>query len=89
MSSSPNTFEAFLDVLKDIPFRSLTIRTYSDIGECAWATLNTFTGLHKIAIWCMEGPPRVLQGWADRLGSTLTELELGVGFLSPWPNNPD
>ena len=53
------------------------------------ATLNTFTGLHKIAIWCMEGPPRVLQGWADRLGSTLTELELGVGLLSPWPNNPD
>lgn len=25
----------------------------------------------------MHGPPRVLQGWAPRLGSTLTELDLG------------
>ncbi|KAI0316579.1 hypothetical protein OF83DRAFT_1126093 [Amylostereum chailletii] len=77
MSSSPETFEAFLHVLKRIPFRSLTIRTYSDLGVRAWASLNALTGLHKVAIWCMEGPPRVLQGWADRLGGTLTELELG------------
>jgi hypothetical protein len=69
---------SFLDVLKTLPLRSLTIRTKSDLGEEVWAKLNTLTGLHKVAIWCMDGPPRVLQGWAERLGSTLTELELEV-----------
>ncbi|TFY78476.1 hypothetical protein EWM64_g5534 [Hericium alpestre] len=75
--SSGALFIAFLDVLQELPLRAFTIRTYSDLGETAWARLNTFSGLQKIAIWCMDGPPRVLQGWADRLGSTLTELELG------------
>ncbi|KAI9465914.1 hypothetical protein BJY52DRAFT_1202147 [Lactarius psammicola] len=49
----------------------------TDLGEDAWTLLNTFTNLQKVAIWCMNGPPRVLQGWAPLLGSTLTELELG------------
>ena len=40
------------------------------------------TGFRKIAIWSMEGPPRVLQGWSDKLGDTLTHLELGVRFSS-------
>ncbi|ETW74810.1 hypothetical protein HETIRDRAFT_482604 [Heterobasidion irregulare TC 32-1] len=75
--SSGQLFKAFLKILKDLPLRSLTIRTYSDLGEPIWVVLNEFTGLHKIAIWCMNGPPRVLQGWAGVLGDTLTELELG------------
>ena len=70
---------SLLEILKTLPLRSLTIRTKKDLGEEVWAKLNTLTGLHKVAIWCMDGPPRVLQGWAERLGSTLTELELEVG----------
>ena len=32
----------------------------------------------------MEGPPRVLQGWSDKLGDTLTHLELEVSpFKAP------
>lgn len=75
---STNIFLSFLNVLHDLPLRALTLRTYSDLGEDAWAFLNTFPELQKVAIWCMHGPPRVLQGWAPLLGSTLTELELGV-----------
>lgn len=26
----------------------------------------------------MEGPPRILQGWSETLGPSLTYLELGV-----------
>jgi hypothetical protein len=29
----------------------------------------------------MEGPPRVLQGWSEPLGPTLTHLELGVSVF--------
>ncbi|KAL0072533.1 hypothetical protein AAF712_000296 [Marasmius tenuissimus] len=67
----------FLAVLKKLPLRSLTIRTHSDLGEEVWKELITFTGLEKVSIWCMEGPPRVLQGWSSMLGKTLTHLELG------------
>ncbi|KAG7091203.1 hypothetical protein E1B28_010255 [Marasmius oreades] len=67
----------FLAVLRKLPLRSLTIRTHSDIGEKVWQELITFTGLEKVSIWCMEGPPRVLQGWSTALGKTLTHLELG------------
>ncbi|KAI0002410.1 hypothetical protein BJV74DRAFT_765412 [Russula compacta] len=74
---STNIFPSFLNVLHDLPLRALTLRTYSDLGEDAWAFLNTFPDLQKVAIWCMHGPPRVLQGWAPLLGSTLTELDLG------------
>ncbi|KAF6746777.1 hypothetical protein DFP72DRAFT_1076107 [Ephemerocybe angulata] len=35
-------------------------------------------GLKRVSIWCMEGPPRVLQGWCEKLGPTLESLELGV-----------
>jgi hypothetical protein len=77
-SVSPTTFLSFLDVLRGLPLRAITLRTYSDLGEDAWTLLNTFTNLQKVAIWSMNGPPRVLQGWAPLLGSTLTELELGV-----------
>lgn len=77
-SALPTVFLSFLKVLHDLPLRALTLRTYSDPGEDAWAFLNTIPGLQKVAIWCMNGPPRVLQGWAPLLGNTLTELELGV-----------
>ncbi|KAI0261279.1 hypothetical protein BC834DRAFT_897066 [Gloeopeniophorella convolvens] len=76
-SSSPDAFLSFLGVLRSLPLRALTLRTYSDLGDDAWCLLNTLPGLQKVAVWCMEGPPRVLQGWAPVLGSTLTELELG------------
>jgi hypothetical protein len=77
-SALPTVLLSFLKILRNLPLRALTLRTYSDPGEDAWAFLNTIPGLHKVAIWCMNGPPRVLQGWAPLLGSTLTELELGV-----------
>ncbi|KAI3611911.1 hypothetical protein WG66_016126 [Moniliophthora roreri] len=67
----------FLWVLRDLPLRSLTIRTHSDLGEDVWQELITLQGLEKLSIWCMEGPPRVLQGWSNTLGKTLTHLELG------------
>ncbi|KAH9965371.1 hypothetical protein BC827DRAFT_1126809 [Russula dissimulans] len=76
-SASPAVFLSFLNILRNLPLRALTLRTYSDLGEDAWAVLNTFSDLQKVAIWCMNGPPRVLQCWAPLLGSTLTELELG------------
>jgi hypothetical protein len=77
-SASSAVFEAFLDVLVHTNLRALTLRTYSDLGTRVWERLNRIPGLCKVAVWCMDGPPRVLQGWAGLLGSTLTELELGV-----------
>src|SRR6267154_1410534 len=77
-SALPTVLLSFLKILRDHPLRALTLRTYSDPGGDAWALLNTIPDLQKVAIWCMNGPPRVLQGWAPLLGSTLTELELGV-----------
>lgn len=77
-SALPTVFLSFLKILRDLPLRALTLRTYSDPGEDAWAFLNTIPNLQKVGIWCMNGPPRVLQGWAPLLGSSLTELELGV-----------
>jgi hypothetical protein len=88
-SALPTIFLSFLKVLRDLPLRALTLRTYSDLGEDAWTSLNTIPALQKVAIWCMDGPPRVLQGWAPLLGSTLTELELGVRYRSirSWLSN--
>lgn len=77
-SALPTVLLSFLKILRGLPLRALTLRTYSDPGEDAWAFLDTIPGLKKVAIWCMDGPPRVLQGWAPLLGSTLTELDLGV-----------
>ncbi|KIM36753.1 hypothetical protein M413DRAFT_448889 [Hebeloma cylindrosporum] len=76
-SSTGAILLAFLDVIRKLPLRELTIRTHSDLGETVWSQLVTLTGLRKVSIWCMEGPPRVLQGWSEPLGSTLTHLELG------------
>ncbi|KAF7976431.1 hypothetical protein HWV62_6855 [Athelia sp. TMB] len=71
----------FLAVIRGLPVQELVVRSYSDLGEAVWSLLTQIRGLKKVAIWCMEGPPRVLQGWADKLGDTLTHLELGVPLL--------
>ncbi|GAV99201.1 hypothetical protein LENED_000642 [Lentinula edodes] len=61
-----------------LPLRSLTIRTHSDLGTSVWDSLNTLSGLTRVSVWSMDGPPRVLQGgWSIVLGPTLEELELG------------
>ncbi|KAH9006385.1 hypothetical protein EDB86DRAFT_3070398 [Lactarius hatsudake] len=85
-SVSPTAFLSFLDVLRGLPLRAITLRTYSDLGEDTWTLLNTFSNLQKVAVWCMNGPPRVLQGWAPLLGNTLTELELGGAPSSAIPD---
>ena len=77
-----NTLASLLAIVRVHPLRELCIRTHSDLGEAVWSELITLTGLRKISIWCMEGPPRVLQGWSESLGDTLTELELGVSVYS-------
>ncbi|RDB25218.1 hypothetical protein Hypma_007471 [Hypsizygus marmoreus] len=76
-STTDTTLLSFISVVRDLPLREITIRTHSDLGTTVWSELVTLTGLRKISIWCMEGPPRVLQGWSEPLGSTLTHLELG------------
>ncbi|OJA15022.1 hypothetical protein AZE42_05246 [Rhizopogon vesiculosus] len=71
-------FLPILDVLMTLPLRELTIRTQYDPGERVWAQLNTIQGVRRLSVWSLErGPPRVLQGWADLLSSSLTHLELG------------
>jgi len=74
-------FLPILDVLMTLPLRELTIRTQYDPGERVWARLNTIQGIQRLSVWFLErGPPRVLQGWADLLSSSLTHLELGVSM---------
>ncbi|KAG1836091.1 hypothetical protein DFJ58DRAFT_819685 [Suillus subalutaceus] len=71
-------FLPILDVLMTLPLRELTIRTQYDPGERVWARLNTIQGIRRLSVWSLEwGPPRVLQGWAHLLSSSLTHLELG------------
>ncbi|KAL0955714.1 hypothetical protein HGRIS_001934 [Hohenbuehelia grisea] len=74
-------------VLPSLPLRDLTIRTHSDLGEDVWRELTNLSGLKRVSIWCMEGPPRVLQGWSEHLGPTLTHLELGVSSFSLTPSS--
>jgi hypothetical protein len=76
----------FLDVIRTLPLKELIIRSSCDLGEDAWIQLNKLTGLRKVVIWCMDGPPRVLQGWAENLGETLTHLNLGVSSPLLWSN---
>ncbi|KAG6873551.1 hypothetical protein C0995_014421 [Termitomyces sp. Mi166 len=76
------TFLSFLAVIRVHPLRELSIRTHSDLGNEVWSELITLRNLRKISIWCMDGPPRVLQGWSESLGGTLTHLELGVSYYS-------
>ncbi|KAJ3564233.1 hypothetical protein NP233_g8428 [Leucocoprinus birnbaumii] len=83
---SSTTDDTLLSLIEAIrkhkhPLEKLTIRTHSDLGAEVWEQLNTLTGLRSISLWCMEGPPRVLQGWSEPLGPTLTHLELGVSVF--------
>ncbi|KAF8058786.1 hypothetical protein FPV67DRAFT_1676352 [Lyophyllum atratum] len=76
-STTDTILLSFIAVVRRHPLREISIRTHSDLGTLVWSELITLTGLRKISIWCVEGPPRVLQGWSESLGSTLTHLELG------------
>ncbi|OSC98437.1 hypothetical protein PYCCODRAFT_1439306 [Trametes coccinea BRFM310] len=87
---------AYLDILETLPLRELVIRTFCGLSDNAWAKLQEFTGLAKVSIWCMDGKPRILQGWSEKLGASLTHLELGrcsgvpasilISVLSHLPN---
>ncbi|KAF8141156.1 hypothetical protein EV363DRAFT_1391638 [Boletus edulis] len=71
-------FSPILQVLITLPLKELVIHTHHDVGENAWALLNRIKGIRRLSVWSLNsGPPRVLQGWADELSSTLTHLELG------------
>jgi hypothetical protein len=65
-------------VLRELPITDLTIRSYGGLSEEAWSELIKINRLKRLSLWCMEGQPRVLQGWSETLGATLTHLELGV-----------
>lgn len=67
----------YLSILRDVPIKQLTIRTYLGLSEDIWTRLIEFRGLCEVSIWTMEGPPRILQGWSEKLGPSLTHLELG------------
>ncbi|PIL33796.1 hypothetical protein GSI_04421 [Ganoderma sinense ZZ0214-1] len=68
---------AYLDALQRLPLRELVMRTFYGLSDEIWERLQAFTELKKVSIWCMEGKPRILQGWSEKLGPTLTHLELG------------
>ncbi|KAI0944059.1 hypothetical protein AcV7_001980 [Taiwanofungus camphoratus] len=67
----------YLNILQDMNIKELVIRTYLGLSEEVWSKLIEFRGLRIVAIWTMEGQPRILQGWSERLGPSLTQLELG------------
>ncbi|PCH35694.1 hypothetical protein WOLCODRAFT_140028 [Wolfiporia cocos MD-104 SS10] len=68
---------AYLDILQGLKIKELTIHTYVGLSEEVWGRMIEFRGLNKVAIWTMEGQPRILQGWSEKLGPSLTHLELG------------
>ncbi|KAK0459128.1 uncharacterized protein EV420DRAFT_1538449 [Desarmillaria tabescens] len=76
-STANSVLFAFMNAIHNLPVRELTIRTLSDFGEEVWQTLKQRAGLRKLSLWCMDGPPRVLEDWSNILGDTLTHLELG------------
>ena len=82
-SNNDENFLAYLYILQGLPHVSeLIIRTSVGISDEVWDKLIEFTKLQKIAIWCLHGKPRILQGWSEKLGNSLTHLELGVSGLS-------
>jgi len=76
-SVADQSLRAVTKVLRELPIAELTIRSYVGLSEEAWSELIKISGLKRLSLWCMEGQPRVLQGWSETLGSTLTHLELG------------
>ena len=81
-STHDDTLLAYLDIVDSLHISELTIRTSSGISSLVWARLTRIGGLRKVGIWCLHGQPRYLHGWSERLGPTLTHLELGVSCLS-------
>lgn len=80
-SVADQSFRGVTRVLRELPITELTVRTYVGLSEEAWSELIKISGLKKLSLWCMEGQPRVLQGWSETLGNTLTHLELGVNII--------
>lgn len=75
-------FMPVLKVLMTLPLKKFSICTEFDVGDKAWTLLNSKAGIRQLSVWSLErARPRVLQGWAEQLGPTLTHLELGVSFL--------
>jgi hypothetical protein len=72
----------FLAIVRKFPLRELTIRTHGDPSNEVWSQLMSIVGLEKVSLCCTEVPSRVLHGWSESLGSTLTHLELSV-CISP------
>ena len=72
----------YLNVLQQLPVRELVMRTFYGLSDEIWERLQAFTDLKKVSIWCVEGKPRILQGWSEKLGPSPTHLELGVSTLS-------
>ena len=85
-ASAPEILPALLDTVRVLPLCALTIRTHSDIGAEAWAQITALEGIRRIALWCMNGPPRTLHGKIAPLGTTLTHLELGVSAFAYHPS---
>ncbi|KII95594.1 hypothetical protein PLICRDRAFT_48541 [Plicaturopsis crispa FD-325 SS-3] len=93
--TSADLLSSFIAAIQEcnLPIRTLNIRTYSDIGAKVWQQLRDMKGLQKLSIWCMEGPPPQVEGWARELGESLTHLEIGINdhssrcptFLSQLP----
>ncbi|KAI0944060.1 hypothetical protein AcV7_001980 [Taiwanofungus camphoratus] len=77
----------YLNILQDMNIKELVIRTYLGLSEEVWSKLIEFRGLRIVAIWTMEGQPRILQGWSERLGPSLTQLELGALRLKGAPTS--
>lgn len=80
--TSDVSFLKFLAVVRKLPLRELTIRTHGDPSSEVWSQLMSIDGLEKVSLCCTEVPSRVLHDWSERLGSTLTHLELSV-CISP------
>ncbi|KAH8827878.1 hypothetical protein DL96DRAFT_1709196 [Flagelloscypha sp. PMI_526] len=69
----------FLDVVRELPVIEINLRTHNDLDENVWSQLVQLSGLRKISVWSMQGPPSILKDWTPHLGTTLQRLELGVG----------
>lgn len=80
-------FLAILDVLKTLPLRELTIRTFKNLGNEVWDVLHQFTGLKVITYFSpmfyaliTNIPPRVypFSVWRAHLGYSKAGQKLSV-----------
>jgi len=77
VSSHDDILLDLLNIIQTPRIKRLTIQTYAGLSDVVWSKLKEFTGLCAVSLWCMEGRPRIMQGWSEKLGDTLTHLELG------------